>query len=224
MAELKSGVLGSPVGKIGNLVFRQMNGKTFVSNRPEKYNKSNSEKAKASRNGFSAVVSLAKLICAYPELKSCWEKARVEGTSAYHRIIKFNLPLTGSGLLTTKNRITPKGVNLNVIGISKEARMLSFNLGINDLISEINNPHIHFYAFIFFNNSSENSLSTYELVALKKNINKVDQSGIVRFTIELNNKDFSLFGKYLKTIIFLASVAEDNGGILKWTSTVAKQL
>jgi len=223
MAELKSGELGSPVGKIGNLVFRQMNGKTFVSNRPEKYNRSNSEKAKLSRSGFSTVVKFSKLICSYPVLKSCWKKARIEGTSPYHRIIKYNLPEIHLGLLTIKNRITPRGFNLSVFEITKENGMLTFNLGINELISDLNNPNLYFYAVNFLCNPVENKINPYELISFQKNIFTTDKTGLTTFIVDISGKDSLPFAKYLNGIIFLAVVAEVSGRIMRWTSTFARQ-
>ena len=55
MAILNHNVLGKLSGKLGNLVFRQINGKTYVSNRPEKYNSTQSFKAANVRNGFKQI-------------------------------------------------------------------------------------------------------------------------------------------------------------------------
>jgi hypothetical protein len=43
MARLKSQTLGVINGKVGNIVYRQVNGKTFASIRPTKYNVTNTE-------------------------------------------------------------------------------------------------------------------------------------------------------------------------------------
>lgn len=82
MAGFKPEVLGTPADKISNQVFRQMNGKAFVSNRPGTYNISQTEKAKTSGNAFGAVVQFAKLINISPELSLCWKQAKIKGTSA----------------------------------------------------------------------------------------------------------------------------------------------
>jgi hypothetical protein len=66
MARFIPGVLGTPNGKVENKVYRQMNGKTFVSNRPDSYNISQTKSAKNSRQAFGLVVQFAKLITASP--------------------------------------------------------------------------------------------------------------------------------------------------------------
>ena len=60
MARLLKTSLGMPSGKLGDNVFRIMNGKAFISLRPEHYRPTKSEKLKAARKNFAAATSFAK--------------------------------------------------------------------------------------------------------------------------------------------------------------------
>ena len=62
MVRIKNRILGIPEGKLGNVVYRTMNGKTFASSRPVNYNSSHSPKAKLNRNRFGIAIEFAKYV------------------------------------------------------------------------------------------------------------------------------------------------------------------
>jgi len=107
MVRIKNRVLGDPVGKIGNLVYRTINGKTFASIRPDKYNASQSKAAKSNRGRFAVAVQFAKYVNSIPELSKIWKQARVKGATSFNKIVKHNIGLIDNGSLTTRNIITP---------------------------------------------------------------------------------------------------------------------
>lgn len=108
------GPLGTPIGKLKDAVVRRVNGKLFYSIRPEKYNISQSPEAKNSRTTFAVTVQFARRVASISELAYCWKKAKVKGTSAYHRILKYNLPLTGNGFLTAENKMLPLSPGIDI--------------------------------------------------------------------------------------------------------------
>ncbi len=114
MALVDGSVLGEVTGKIGNMVFRKMHGKTFVSERPLNYKQAKTPAAKKARNSFSMSVKLSKKLMSDPALKAVWTAAKIEGTDSYHRIIKHNIKLINEGSFTDRNKITPEGLFLMV--------------------------------------------------------------------------------------------------------------
>lgn len=125
MARLTKPILGEVKGKIGSLVVRTINGKQFVSLRPEHYRKSKSANAIYEKNKFSVVTKLAKTLNAIPEIKDVWLNSNSPGTSAYHKILKANLTLPDpkTGLLNFTffpyaKRIYPIKVTLNTSNIN----------------------------------------------------------------------------------------------------------
>ena len=114
MAEIKKSVLGDITGKIDNLVFRRMNGKKFVSVRPDKYKPTKSIKLKKARSKFGTVVKFAVTTNSVPELKEAWKLSREKGSNSYHKIIKANSRLFNTETLTPYNKITPDGLELKL--------------------------------------------------------------------------------------------------------------
>lgn len=72
MVRIKNRILGNPEGKVGNVFYSTMNGNTFASSSPAKYNASQSSKAKKNRNRFGIAIEFAKYLNTIPLLKVIW--------------------------------------------------------------------------------------------------------------------------------------------------------
>ena len=118
MARLTKAVLGELSGKIGSLIVRKVNGKQFVSLRPDHYKKSKSTKAIYEKNKFSAVVKFAKTINSIPQIKNVWQKSNVHGFSAYHKILKTNLKLFGVEKNSPSFTLFPHAKNNHSVTVS----------------------------------------------------------------------------------------------------------
>ena len=79
MVKIRNGILGTPKGKIGNMVYRHINGNTFASERPDNYNASQSEASKSNRGRFRVAIQFAKYINSIPELSKIWKHAKIKG-------------------------------------------------------------------------------------------------------------------------------------------------
>lgn len=108
MATLDRSILGDIKGKVGNIVFRKMNNKTFVSLRPEVYKTSNSPAALYSRNRFINISLFASFLNGIDPIKNCWKESKTPGTIAYKKIIKSNSPLMDGEFISPANRVLPE--------------------------------------------------------------------------------------------------------------------
>ena len=95
-------------GKVGNFVVRHMNGKTFISLRPDEYKFSQTEKAKHSRGNFGITVKFARFINSQKLLSAVWSSAKTEGVDSYRKIIKANLTFASNSHLTENNIVVPE--------------------------------------------------------------------------------------------------------------------
>jgi hypothetical protein len=163
MAELTKSVLGQVSGQLDNLVFRKMNGKSFVSVRPKKYNASKSALAKQGRSNFAMTVKFAKEVNSFPGLKEIWSISKAEGSNSFQKIIKNNAKLLAGGALTPINRITPGGSALKIISASVLNRVLnlSFTFPVND---NIKFP-VTLYLFFFFKKDKKSVYAISEKIS-----------------------------------------------------------
>ncbi len=128
MALVNNSVLGEISGKIGNIVLRQVYGKTVAYERPPHYKAAKTPAARKTRNSFGSAVKLAKVLIADTKLNETWASAKIQGVNSNQRIIKQNIKLFDGRLLTTRNKITPEGLFLKVDSASFQNQTLHLTL------------------------------------------------------------------------------------------------
>lgn len=222
MPKFVSGVLGTPAGKIGGMVIRRVNGKIFYSVRPGTYKISQTKTAKNSRQAFGLVAQLAKRISASPVLSACWKKARLKGTSAYHRVIKYNLPLTRDGLLTTGNKIAPgvHGYNLNASIDKNYSFLFDLDLSRSGLGDIINNVTV--YCLIAFSNPNRRSKPA-DFSEASISFEEICTKNIFTFKLGFPEKERELFNRYNRFILFTALSYENQNDITVFSGSYAME-
>jgi len=106
MAILKTNPLGQLSGRVGNIVFRVVNGKTIVSQRPFYSEHPLSSKEKIRRSKFTTAVRFAKEVNQLPLLHDIW---KLSYRTPWHNILKLNAAKVSEFIPTTENIIVPPG-------------------------------------------------------------------------------------------------------------------
>ena len=120
MARVRSQLFRNISGKMWDVVFRQIKGKTFITSAPKKYNFSKSDAAVGARNNFSVAVSFAKCVNSIPEFKKIWSDGKLKGANSYSRLISANSKLISDGKLSQRNVILPRNLSDLVLKVSLE--------------------------------------------------------------------------------------------------------
>ncbi len=107
MVRITAGLLKHASGKMENMVYRKMNGNTFASKRPQKYNISTSKGAVSRRAKFACVIEFAKYVNSIPTCKNIWKAAKIKGTTSFNRLVKYNSQYTGEKSPSIHNIIAP---------------------------------------------------------------------------------------------------------------------
>lgn len=222
MPRVKSNLFNYISGKSGNVVFRQMNGKTFYSVRPDSYNISQSAKAKATRSNFSLAVKFARKINEQAILKQVWNKAKTKGTTSYHRIIKYNAGFIRDNKLSVSNCITPEGEPFPITNyiISDDEIILEFD------ITTLDNSSFCKYSFsiitiVSLYDRKKKSIEDNFLINFIEEYKKINTGSEDKLTISLPKDIRNILPKYKNCIVYLAAVFnQEETGKLKWTSTV----
>lgn len=214
MARVNKSVIGFVSGKVGDVVFREMHGKKFVSATPKKYKISQSRLAKKGRADFAAVVKFAVTVNSIPQLKNIWSKIKAEGTNSYHRIIKHNAKLVNAGMLSTQNKITPDGISLNVI--SHEVKTDRLELTISFPSKKLNFPVMICSMLLFSKDAIHPQFTVIQAAAVND-----DYSFNINFSKALKAE----MKKNPDPILYIAVIGNQIAGKkLSWTSTAAVQL
>lgn len=217
MAVVKGSSLGGYSGRIGNLVYRIVKGKTRVSIRPPKYNASYSAKAKRARRDFSASVKIAKAVILIPAIKMIWNNPEIEGFSAYHKIIKTNSALVKDGNLTTKNIITPEGLYLEISSLTIQDDTLNVEFKFPE------STGIKFPAEVFFLFGFQELKNKF--LSISQTINEPASRGKYNLSISLNPPVKTSLTEDAHPFIFIALVGSlPSRKKVYWSSSAAVKI
>ena len=109
MARKKPSSIGEFTGKVGRYVYKERNGKPYVSGIPEKYNASQLPHEIDKPNLQKITGKFGSLINSSTLLKAIWNRERGSCQSGYNKISKVNYHLCEPDHPTEKAMITPEG-------------------------------------------------------------------------------------------------------------------
>ena len=218
MAKVNQSVIGKLSGKLGDLVFRQINGKTFVSTRPKNYKPTKSKKAISNRNSFSQINLFASTINKNETLKQIWQTAKIDALSAYTKITKTNLKLSLNDGINIKNIIVPKSKLFTYIIISLNKSDLKISCYKNSF-DKIVNPKNNFQCVVllFFSQPRQKGIIQYRASLFEVNEFIIDKDKIV---FDLKS---AIDKSYKKVVIFNTFIISIENKIKNWSSTTANE-
>ncbi|HRI45926.1 MAG: hypothetical protein KF721_08420 [Ignavibacteriaceae bacterium] len=149
MAKVTKQILGQLSGKLGSLVYRQINGKTFVSVRPQKYNVTNTEESKKVKSGFRNLVRFSSFLNSIPEIKAVWGLKAVKGKRTYNKIMSHNKRLIKETSVSPNYSILPPDYSQLQITLPQLKDNI-FSLSIYSYMGEVSLlvGHLVIYSFI----------------------------------------------------------------------------
>ncbi len=114
MAEKKPSMLGDLSGKIGDIVFKKRNGKTYISKAASNYTLSQLPAEINKRNRQRVNGKFAKQIIQNKLLKAVWDKEKAPCSTGYNKINQVNFHLCEPDRPSEKACITPGGFKLEL--------------------------------------------------------------------------------------------------------------
>jgi hypothetical protein len=225
MARLIGGILGNVSGKIGEFTVRTVNGKSYISARPEHYNISNSPKSLEVRKTFAVTGAFSRTIAAMPALREIWTLTSGKKAVAYNIVFKNNFKLSSSLSPTEKNIITPYGFYLSVISLSLISDKLTGSIdAINKLVNlSYNETGLSINSIICLIDPKNESDPYFILLSLAQDIPNFDFSKQYDFEIDLNPEQSPLVAKYKQKIIYLAVATKaTNGKVIQYSRSYSQ--
>src|SRR3972149_1598523 len=226
MARLENYILGEIRGRLNNMVFKKLNGKTIISNRPRKYRIKPAGKPTV-KDKFSYSAKLAGKVNRNPFLRCIWDSVNIDGSSPYHKILKINLGLSSCDKLNIKNIITPPGVIVEPGSIRFEMEYITIaynSKAIESFLGSLNNLSLN--SVLFFYGPLIKGKRKHKLIPIiTDNIDSSIQ-GIDVFKIKNGIDIIHQIINFNNCIIYIALVAGKNPGSkeFKWTSTYCEEI
>lgn len=215
MARVNKQILGVINGKIGNFVFRNVNGKTFVSNRPLKYNVTGTEESTRVKKGFKNLIQFSSYVNSIPILKEVWKSKSVRGKRAYNKIFSNNKSQVKSPEISEYLFIVPpvSTVQMFVYNVEIEQKYAYVDYQTNYKVKNC----IYNYVLVFYSKQK------------KRFIHQVDRLDNLKFhkrmllNLKLGKDVVKFIGTRGRIIVYFAVVVQDqSGSILTWSNPASK--
>ena len=222
-------LLGTVRGRIGDLVFKQVNGKSYVAARPHPRSKSSysgAERAKQKR--FAMNTKLASAINKIDVLKPLWQKAANERMSTHNAISKANYPSVGNKEFLIAPKLTPDS-----LGIDESRLSFKYSDGIisicfpSDVFGLVMNPDndksIMAAGVLYLSNPVYDCRDDFKFISLNSDPEKICEGKDSVLQIQLMDIHKQYIDSYANRSFFFCLISLDkDGNLLNTVSTFAE--
>jgi len=225
MAKLKKQVLGKVSGALGDIVFREVNGKNVVGMKPSNVKVPNDPESIARRAKFALSAKLAQAIALHPELKVFWKSKAPSGLSTHNYIIKSNyINVLPDGITDFVKLLPAAGFPVTSSNISVSDQFVRVELdaiGTNNNINPAVETQIEMLSIVFLTQPVDESVDDYSIISASSGNLALDLNNAILFTAPLVGNDELLFGKYQTNKSFSAFVTKDAAGnVINFSNTL----
>ena len=224
MAKINKEILGKVRGSLGDITFRQRNGKSYLSTRPASFVPGKDAASVARREKFGLNIKLSKTIYSIDELKSLWSIQTPSDKTTFNYICKVNYPLVGNGNLSGFIKLTP-GLGFNIVNpvIAYNSSQISVNidpLGTGTGIDAGVETSVKLLSVVYLNSPVDNSAEKYNFIKFSSAVQATVLDQPYEFIFPLSNIETQHFDSYQNKKGFFALVTLDpDGNILNYSNT-----
>lgn len=224
MATIKKTVLGRISGAVGDVVFKEKNGKNFVGLRASSFMPGIDTGSMERRAKFSLCTQLASTINSNSQLKSLWLEAIPAGVNVYNHLIKTNYKNLLYNNVTDFVTIVPVfGFNASLGSIiynpsSIEVTTDAFRdtAGLNTSVE----TKIQLASVLYLSGPVDESVKQHNFISLNSMPQTLVLDTDMTFSLMLSNQLVQLLGKYTNRKAFLSLLTLDaNDEIVNFSST-----
>ncbi len=216
MAQLTQSVLGRVSGKLGDITFRQRNGKNIIGVNPRSYPPPEDQGSVDRRARFAFSAKLAQAIGSVPELNALWLPVTPQGMSTFNFIIQKNILLGNPGSVSDLTMITPPpGFTISCTSSSVAADAITAALGAIGTLSGIvlsDEPTVKLAYLLSLTNPASVTLPEYRFIGGTSDAAATVLDSAMQFTIPLVGLDSVLVESYQEKKLLIALVTFDEAG------------
>jgi hypothetical protein len=218
MARITHSHLGTPSGKLGNVVYKRRNKKTFSQMATEVYNETKSEKVKKNRNLFSEVTLFSNYVNKSPTIKYIWKTTKMsKGLASNIKIFVYNYPTIKSYGISFDCRILPPFLPLSKAGIAMNENeltfsfVISYNGTLHEAYNDFKAPFIITAVIRMEDPVSEKAGYKMANMRLEEKLDEgeLSKDGLTHFTFETEKKKFKMMKDFNKIIVYPAIISLD---------------
>ncbi|MEG8947205.1 hypothetical protein [Rosettibacter firmus] len=229
MAKLNKQFFGFIQGTFGKAVFKQRNGKNFITQKPESYTPPNSEDYKKRIYKFSCSAKISSLINSNLELKEIWTSHKPNNLSTFNYLMSTFCNYTDNNSVINELIIVPDsniGVRLDSVTIAND----KLNIKLLPLTeTSLINPDVEKFgkiiSLLLLTNSTTETIPQFDVSLMSSNSviinldNPLNFETLIPTTIQQklsNYQDKKLFSTLL--------TYDENNSLINYSSTFYSQL
>ena len=224
MATIKKTVLGRISGAVGDVVFKEKNGKNFVGLRAASFIPGSDSGSIERRAKFSLSTQLASVINSNSQLRSLWLEAIPSGANVYNYLIKANYNnlqsdnvtdlvsiVPGYGFIAKKKTVTFSDTSIQVV---TEA------IGDNQEIDTSVETKVQLAAVIFLNNAVDDSVKPRNFISMLSPSQALVLNADLTFALNLSAQGALIISKYqIHKGFFSLLTLDANDGLVNFSGT-----
>jgi hypothetical protein len=224
MAKINKMILGKISGSLGDVTFRQRNGKNYLASRPGSFTPGSDQDSIDRRAKFALSVRLASIINSIPQLKEVWNSRTPNGSTPYNYMVKTNYKLISPSTITDNTLLTPGfgfGVQTSAISLTSSnlqagVEPIGTNAGIDTSIEK----NLQLFSIIAMSDPKEETVDNLLIVPVFSELKFLVLDAAVNFTIPLSNQVSQLYGKYDTHKVLLALITlDETNSVVHYSNT-----
>jgi hypothetical protein len=222
MAELNKSVLGKVRGTIGDLTFRQRNGKNIISTRPTSFMPGQDEASVARRYRFRLAAKISKAINSIEVFKEPWKSSTPDGLIPFNYIFRTNYPLISVDNVVNNLKILP------TLGFNASKQSTAFNannmdvtlnaLGENTGIDTIAETSLSLISVIYLTDPINTTSAKEYFIVVKSEITPLQLTDPIIFSIPIPDNQLQIYDEYISKKSFSILTTQNSQGKLVNTS------
>lgn len=225
MAKLSQKILGNVSGTLGDITFRQRNGKNYLATRPRSFKAPQDQASIERRSKFALAVKLASIINSIQLLKDLWALKIPAGSTVYNYLVKTNYNQINPDSLTASTYLTPPlgfGVTTSTLTIARENIDIVFEaLGTRTGIDAGEEINIQLFGILCLSNPTDINLEKTFLLPFLSEPQASALDTELTFSLPLSSQESQLFDKYDdKKIIFSLVTLDGENNPVHYSATI----
>ena len=225
MGEIKNGILSELKGSVGHITGRIVKGRNILSRKPGFRKATNDENTLKRRDKFKLTVKFGSAANLFNELKTVWQYSTPESMNYFSFFVQSNYMLTGEGVLTNRNMLTPYG-GFPISTASSEVTPNSISIELNALTGAYNfdaafEKNVKLCALVYFTDVLNPQAKGFDFLKVDFPVQAFQTANPMQFTKALLLNEKALFESYGSHKVFAALVTLDENNLpVNFSSTL----
>ncbi len=215
-------VLGKPKGRIGDVVYRSVNGKTIMSEYVPTIKISKSKDSIRNRTRFGVCTDFATAASSIIPINKIWKSSDAPGRSAYTKLIKANIKLVDDKKPTSLTSLTPpNGLTLNLINIVISSSSIDVDYKIDRTSTPgLQPPYTCCLLAYCFDKRNENIEIDNDYFNITAKVTSPTGGDVESVSLNINDYTKNCINSFKKARIYFAAVKPNAGSAnAEWSST-----